>query len=271
MRSKLSITFVSAIFLMVLAIPTHSAALTIPGTSDPWLAGMPNGSLDNVGTPEPADAAPTYSPVMVTGITITPGVMLQWMATGQVGHPGDVAGPDGASSYITSHTVGANNGISDILAPIDSLLGVFLGPNQPNLSSAPGQLDFSSAANRDYLTLNPQLQQVFFMGDGFTSGFLAQTIIAPAGATRLYLGTMDGYGWANNIGAFEITMSAVPEPSTMLLLSLGLIGLAGVRRFKNYPQIKLVQKRGKDYEKVFFFFICYNFNPRQSGLCCSCS
>jgi hypothetical protein len=87
-----------------------------------------------------------------------------------------------------------------------------------------------AAGSRDYLSLAPALQQVFFMGDGLTSGSLAQTIIAPAGATRLYLGTMDGYSWDNNIGSFEVTLSAVTEPATMLLLASGLVGLAGMRR-----------------------------------------
>ena len=220
--------------LMLVAIPAQSATLNVPGTSDPWLAGMPNGSLSNVGTPEPADVAPAQSPVFVSGMTIVPGMMLQWSATGLVGHPGDIAAPDGASLVIGSHVTGAENGISDITVPIDSLLGVFLGPNQPNLIGAPSTLDFSLAGSRDYLSLAPALQQVFFMGDGVTSGSAAQTIIAPAGATRLFLGTMDGFGWANNIGSFDVTMNAVPEPTTLLFLGLGLLGAAGAKRkFKN--------------------------------------
>jgi hypothetical protein len=218
--------------VILVALPAQSAAVNVPGTSDPWLAGMPNGSTAsfNPGSGELADVAPAQSPVLVTGITITPGMMLQWTATGQVGHPGDPAGPDGAASVVTSHFTGAENGISDITVPIDSFLGVFLGPSQPNLSAAPSALDFSSSASRDYLSLTPALQQVFFMGDGLTSGSSAQTIVAPPGATRLFLGTMDGFSWNNNVGSFDVTLNAVPEPTSVLFLCLGLIGVEGVRR-----------------------------------------
>jgi hypothetical protein len=206
--------------------------ITVFGTSDPWLAGMPNGSTAsfNPGSGEPADVAPAQSPVLVNGIAITGGIILQWSAYGEVGHPGDVAGPDGAT-WINSynHWTGAEHGISDITAPIDSLLGVFLAANPPN-PSAPGGLDFSSAASRDYLSLSPVLQQVFFMGDGLTSGNLAQTIIAPTGATQLYLGTMDGYSWNNNVGGFCVSLNPVPLPTTMLLLAPGLVGLVGLKR-----------------------------------------
>jgi hypothetical protein len=95
-------------------------------------------------------------------------------------------------------------------------------------------LDFSSAGSRDYVSLAPELKQVFFMGDGLTSAFDLQNIVVPDGATRLFLGTMDGYEWVNNIGSFEVTLAAtsVPEGGATLVLLLASAGslLAVARR-----------------------------------------
>jgi hypothetical protein len=235
--AKASLCFASFAFLLFITMPAQGITVNVPGTSDPWLAGMPNGSSAsfNPGSGEPADFAPAQSPVLVSGIV--PGTLLMWTATGVVGHPGDPTDPDGKPLLsIFSHFTGAENGISDITVPIDSLLGVFLGPDQPDLTPPPGLLDFSSAASRNYLMLNPALKQVFFMGDGLTDGAVAQTIVAPSGATRLYLGTMDGFSWNNNNGSFDVTIAAVPEPTTMLLLGSGLIGLVGYGRKKFFKK-----------------------------------
>ena len=219
--------------VLVSAATAGAAAINVPGTSNPWLAGMPNGTQSNLNTPEPPDVAPTHSPVLVANLCVEPGGLITWSASGQVGHPGDVAGPDGALNALTAHLVGAEHGMSDILAPIDSLLGVFLGPGQPDGNPAPASLDFSTAASRDYLSLAPALQQVFYMGDGLNSGNAAQSIVVPVGATRLYLGVMDGFGWANNTGGFNVTLASncVPDSSSPLFLTGAvLIGMTWLRR-----------------------------------------
>jgi len=79
-------------------------------------------------------------------------------------------------------------------------------------------LDFTTPAGRDYTVLSPALKQPFFIGDGLTSSGAVQRVIAPAGATRLFLGTMDNYEWNNNEGSFDVTVSS--EVATVLVASI---------------------------------------------------
>jgi hypothetical protein len=212
-----------------LTLAANAGVVVVPGTSDPWLSGQPNGT-----TASSEDVAPAQSPVYAG--SVTPGGTVTWTATGLVGNGplepqfgpnGDVTG----SRYgLFSHGSGAENGISDVLGiGVDSLMGVFLGPGVPS-GAAPAPLNFSSIGFT-YTSLSPLVDQVFYMGDGS-----AQSLIVPTGATRLYLGTMDGFGWDNNLGSFTVDLTqgvtgAVPDAGstlTMLGIAFGLVGL--VRR-----------------------------------------
>jgi MYXO-CTERM domain-containing protein len=185
---------------------------SVAGTSDPYLAGMPDGSSASLGDGV-GDYAPAESPVLAAGLGVAGGDAFTWSATGIVGYGPDAdqdGGPNGISDYFTGHGSGAENGISDITTNVDSLVGVFLGPLEPDLSGAPGPLDFSVSGAEAYTSLDPELQQLFFMGAGGTG----QTIVAPAGSTRLFLGMMDGFGWDNNTGSFDVTIQSATVPDS---------------------------------------------------------
>jgi hypothetical protein len=228
------------LFGFLIIVPTFATIINVPGTSDIWLAGMPNGSVASIN-----DSAPGQSPVLVPGLTLAPGNILTFGSSGLVanGPALTLVGPDGDPTWWISHLTGVENGISDINSQINALIGVFLGPSQPDLSSAPTSLDFG-LLGINFTSLSPELKQVFFIGDGFTgtgSGTM-QNFVVPAGATRLFLGTMDGYEWNNNIGSFDVTINQttpIPEPSTLLLLGSSLIGFAG------YAKIRFIRKNKK--------------------------
>jgi len=191
--------------LLGFTLLAHAAwAETVPvsARANPWLAGMTNGSVARRG-----DSAPEESPLLVTNTVITGHATYTFSVSGSVNHgaPLPFAAPDGED--LASHFLGAENGIADVAAPFASLIGVFLGTNSPDQNPAPPPLDFSSATNRDYLELAPVLQQPFFIGDGLTSSGAVQQVIAPIGATRLLLGVMDGYHWADNEGTFTVEVS----------------------------------------------------------------
>jgi hypothetical protein len=228
--------------LVILAFSGGSAhaqsvsGVVVPGSSNPYLAGMPNGSTASF------DTAPAQSPVQVLGLNIAGGGTLTFSATGTVTFDGFSAnGPDGGFSVLR----GDENGLSGYHAPVNALVGVFLDNVQPNQSAAPVGLDFfaGTPGTTSFTSLSPQLKQIFFIGDGRTgteSG-ASQTFVIPSGATRFYLGTVDGSGWFNNTGQHTVSISQIgpaasaPEPGTLALLaaaSLPLGGAVAYRRLK---------------------------------------
>jgi hypothetical protein len=188
-----------------------SASYTIPATSNPFLAGMPSGTIASQNNPHNSpDYAPQESPVAATGINIVPGATMTFDGING-GATNDYTDPnrytaDGNLSTIVDNTNGSENHISDIYAPINCLIGVFLSDSVPTSNTTPPTLDFSTDAERNFTTLKPQLQQIFFIGDGRDDAGSVQNFVVPAGATRLYLATMDSYQWNNNIGSFSTTI-----------------------------------------------------------------
>jgi hypothetical protein len=222
---------VGGMFMAGSQMSRAAVTVTVPGTANPWLAGMPDGSIAGQGPSiDPGqDIAPAESPVAVTGIPIDPGGILEFYISGLESHdPADTnpplygpnGGPDGGFSIVTNEN-GAQNGIGNISVEIDALVGVFLDNNQPSLFTPPPPSDFSTQAEQDATPLDPALRQPFFIGTGTSSTDILKQYVVPAGATRLYLGTMDVYKWYDNTGGFTVTV--VPEPASLTLLSSGAV------------------------------------------------
>ncbi len=174
-----------------------SAALIVPGTADIWAWNGIAPWVDAKGTSTVADILPVLAISDLSGIfsvTIT--------ATGQTANCPGCFQINGAGPLI-SHTLGASNGLPNLTAPIDSLVGAWINP------------------------LNAAYDTPFEIGTG-------GTFIVPTGATRLYLGSMDAHEWNNNLGAFNVTLKVTrtPEPISLSLFGAGLAGAAAMRRRK---------------------------------------
>jgi len=196
---------------------TIAAPFIVSGKCNPWLAGATNGT-----TADTNDVAPAESPFEVAGFILVPGSAFSFTVSGGVNHDGGVPSPpDGDIAKLHRHRAGAEHGISDInTAPYNCLLGVFLSADLPDGFPAPSPLDFSTQAKRDYTVLSPLLKQVFFIGDGRTSvGVVTQKVIVPTGATRLFLGPMDTYGWYNNSGSFTVEVAYAQSPLLRIRIS----------------------------------------------------
>ena len=235
----------AAVEFSVAKVVTQTDTPHVYATGNPWLAGEPAGTqasqpdpsysssnpdpdhlypYDLAGTPgtEVGGKSKGYtkreqyaSPVQIA-FTVTPGTTITITNTsGSVSYDHDTAAyldatGNTGTSWIT-HNAAANNisehGISDVTMPLGSMVGVFLSNTLPDNNTAPTTLDFSTQASRDYVSLQPKLQQAFYTGTGTTSGGVQQEFLVPPNATRLFMGIMDGWEWNNNNGAFDCTVT----------------------------------------------------------------
>lgn len=204
----------------VLYIPAIEVDQYVPATANPFLSGMPPGSIasginphnnpDKSGT----TAIPHQSPLAVS-MPVNGGEFYTFDSIdGTARHDPNLPffAPDGEladighnnlttnSSNSYGSTMYSENGIADMRAPINALVGIFLTDDAPDASATPASLDFSPEESRNFTELKPGMKQIFFIGDGLDSEGNRQKFVAPPGATRLYLATWDFYEWNNNYG-----------------------------------------------------------------------
>lgn len=118
------------------------------------------------------------------------------------GTPATFFGP--AGNGLQGSNLNSLGGISGYRGPQGPLAGVFLDDNNPASATPPATLDFSPPGlGVDFTTLNPELGQVFYIGDGLTTDGTPQEFIAPAGATRLFVAIPDGFSFVGDPGAYE--------------------------------------------------------------------
>lgn len=158
-------------------------------------------STAKIGRPDYAWYEAPAKMALIDQACLTPGTKLYFDVNGAMSHGNSPSsGADGTS--LASHVLGPIDGKSNITAPYNAVIGVFLADTLGVVPVAP---DFSTVAARDYTVFKPQIGQVFFIGDGFTSGGKGQAIEVPVGAKNLWLGVMDSCVWADNGGGYTVS------------------------------------------------------------------
>ncbi|MCW5965198.1 MAG: PEP-CTERM sorting domain-containing protein [Bryobacterales bacterium] len=211
--------------------------ITIPDPGDPWNSPA-GGFLTRHLNPTPEEAKEEFPPV----VAVTAGDVIRVLdpAVGGInffnGFGPPFFGP--AGNGVSGSNLNSLGGISGYQGPQGALVGVFLDNDVP-LAGPPATLNFDPAGlGTDFTSLTPLLGQIFYIGTGVTSGGDFRQYIAPTGATRLFLGIPDGFGFVGAPGAYDdndgsyrvrlginaIPNNEIPEPGTLLSV-LGGLGL----------------------------------------------
>ncbi len=223
--------------------------IMIPDPSQPWPGpgDLPGTFLVRHGGPTPEEAKEEFPPM----IAVTGGDVIRALdpAVGGINFFNNFGPPyfGPAGNGLSGSNLNPLGGISGYIGPQGALVGVFLDENVP-LAGPPATLNFNPAGlGTDFLTLNPLLGQIFYIGTGVTSSNVFREYVAPTGATRLFLGIPDGFGFIGAPGAYDDndgsyrvriginsvpTPGDIPEPGTMISVLAGLGLLAVLRRRK---------------------------------------
>ena len=185
----------------------------VPGTANPFLAGMPAGSVASLNNPhrnpdyagKKGDPKYRRSPWTSRCRRRRADVRLDLRHRPPRSESRRLS-PDGEFDAIGHNINGSENGISDTQSPINALVGLFLDATPAGQTPVPAKQARLQQRVRagTYDSWSPKLKQIFFIGDGAEHKGVQQSFIVPEGATRLYLATWDFYEWNNNSGQRNI-------------------------------------------------------------------
>jgi len=167
--------------LEVRTLTSGGTRVEFSGIQEIMLAGQPDGTQHNNAS------APTNSPAEPVPVRPGQGIRFEAVGSSFENYRRRQAGPEGDGDTFGGGAGGAF-GLSVVSCPPGSVVGVFVGPAiNRNLAGQILPLDFGSEI-REREVLQPEIQQMFFVGSGLNSEGKPRTYVAPAGATRLYLG-----------------------------------------------------------------------------------